>query len=126
MSAALQVYDAWVEVPGGQVWTRSWYPPDSQAAAWVLLHDSLGSVEQWRGFPQALAQHTGRRVVAYDRLGFGQSSVRHTPAFSSSTRRNDGSGLSGCATGVSARSTCSIRWRPSSDMPTISASCRTA
>ena len=30
--------------------------------------------------PQALAQHTGRRVVAYDRLGFGQSSVRHTPA----------------------------------------------
>ena len=80
MSAALQVYDAWVEVPGGQVWTRSWCPPDSQAAAWVLLHDSLGSVEQWRGFPQALAQHTGRRVVAYDRLGFGQSSVRHTPA----------------------------------------------
>ena len=80
MSAALQVYDAWVEVPGGQVWTRSWCPPGSQAAAWVLLHDSLGSVEQWRGFPQALAQHTGRRVVAYDRLGFGQSSVRHTPA----------------------------------------------
>ena len=80
MSAALQVYDAWVEVPGGQVWTRSWCPPDSQGAAWVLLHDSLGSVEQWRGFPQALAQHTGRRVVAYDRLGFGQSSVRHTPA----------------------------------------------
>ena len=29
MSAALQVYDAWVEVPGGQVWTRSWCPPDS-------------------------------------------------------------------------------------------------
>ena len=39
----------------------------------VLLHDSLGSVDLWRSFPQALAARTGREVVAYDRLGFGRS-----------------------------------------------------
>lgn len=42
----------------------------------VLLHDSLGSVALWRDFPGQLAAATGRRVVAYDRLGFGQSDVR--------------------------------------------------
>lgn len=39
----------------------------------VLLHDSLGSVDLWRSYPQALAARTGRDVVAYDRLGFGRS-----------------------------------------------------
>ena len=42
----------------------------------VLLHDSLGSVEQWRDFPLALAATTQREVIAYDRLGFGKSSAR--------------------------------------------------
>lgn len=42
----------------------------------VLLHDSLGSVEQWRDFPEALAGATGTEVIAYDRLGFGQSTPR--------------------------------------------------
>jgi pimeloyl-ACP methyl ester carboxylesterase len=39
----------------------------------VLFHDSLGCVELWRDFPERLALATGRDVVAYDRLGFGQS-----------------------------------------------------
>jgi pimeloyl-ACP methyl ester carboxylesterase len=39
----------------------------------VLLHDSLGSVALWREFPQQLADATRRDVLAYDRLGFGQS-----------------------------------------------------
>jgi pimeloyl-ACP methyl ester carboxylesterase len=42
----------------------------------LLLHDSLGSVDQWRDFPAALAEGTGRAVLAYDRLGFGQSTPR--------------------------------------------------
>lgn len=41
----------------------------------VLLHESLGSVRQWKAFPQALADATGRTVWAYDRPGFGQSST---------------------------------------------------
>ncbi len=42
----------------------------------VLLHDGLGSIEQWRGIPAAVAAETGRTVVAYDRPGHGSS----TPA----------------------------------------------
>ncbi|KGV07145.1 alpha/beta hydrolase fold family protein [Burkholderia pseudomallei MSHR4503] len=42
----------------------------------VLLHDSLGCVRMWRTFPRTLAACAGRRVIAYDRLGFGQSDPR--------------------------------------------------
>jgi pimeloyl-ACP methyl ester carboxylesterase len=42
----------------------------------VLFHDSLGCVDLWRDFPAALCAATGRRVIAYDRLGFGRSDAR--------------------------------------------------
>lgn len=68
------VRDAWVEGSHGRLFVRIWSPAASNdRAPIVLLHDSLGSVELWRGFPLALCQATGRRVVAYDRLGFGKS-----------------------------------------------------
>jgi pimeloyl-ACP methyl ester carboxylesterase len=44
----------------------------------VLFHDSLGCVGLWRDFPEALSVATGRRVIAYDRLGFGRSDARAT------------------------------------------------
>ncbi|MCS7067554.1 alpha/beta hydrolase [Meiothermus sp.] len=72
-----RIKDTLVEVPGGQVFVRQWNMGRQNLAPIVLLHDSLGSVELWRGFPEALAQATGRTVWAYDRLGFGQSSPRH-------------------------------------------------
>ncbi|MEQ5820910.1 alpha/beta hydrolase [Halomonas sp. SCS19] len=59
------------------LFVRRWRPePDTQGAPIVLLHDSLGCVELWRDLPEALCQTTGREVIAYDRLGFGQS-TRH-------------------------------------------------
>lgn len=39
----------------------------------MLFHDSLGCVTLWRDFPERLAAATGHDIVAYDRLGFGQS-----------------------------------------------------
>ncbi|MHB1372398.1 MAG: alpha/beta fold hydrolase [Thauera sp.] len=58
----------------GRLFVRTWSPETpSNLAPIVLLHDSLGSVELWRGFPSALCKATGRQVVAYDRLGFGKS-----------------------------------------------------
>ncbi len=39
----------------------------------VLLHDGLGSIDQWRDIPAALAKRTGRPVLAYDRPGHGRS-----------------------------------------------------
>ena len=66
--------DTAVEGRLGRLFVRTWSPETpSNLAPIVLLHDSLGSVELWRGFPSALCKATGRQVVAYDRLGFGKS-----------------------------------------------------
>ena len=66
--------DTSVDGPHGRLFVRTWSPETpSNLAPIVLLHDSLGSVELWRGFPSALCKATGRQVVAYDRLGFGKS-----------------------------------------------------
>jgi pimeloyl-ACP methyl ester carboxylesterase len=50
----------------------------------VLLHEGLGSVGLWRGFPEALQAATGRRVLAFSRFGHGRSEPPprpRTPAF---------------------------------------------
>lgn len=57
----------------GQVYAEQWHVADSQHAPIILLHDSLGCVALWRDFPLRLAQCTERTVIAYDRVGFGQS-----------------------------------------------------
>ncbi len=60
----------------GRVFVRRWPVDGSDRVPIVLLHDSLGSVAQWRDFPSKLAQATSREVIAYDRLSFGQSDPR--------------------------------------------------
>lgn len=61
----------------GEVLVQEWLPDtDSGAAPVLLFHDSLGSIALWRGLPEALARASGRRVIAYDRLGFGQADRR--------------------------------------------------
>jgi pimeloyl-ACP methyl ester carboxylesterase len=59
-------------------------PGDGGRRAIVLLHEGLGSVGLWRGFPRALHEATGRRVVAFSRFGHGRSDpprAPRTPAF---------------------------------------------
>lgn len=65
----------WIETEAGRLFSAAWTPQDDGAdgAPIVLFHDSLGSVALWRSFPARLATVTGRRVIAYDRLGFGRS-----------------------------------------------------
>ncbi|GLX79363.1 hydrolase [Thalassotalea insulae] len=67
----------------GKLFIKQWKPANSQAKAPVILmHDSLGSVDLWRSFPEQLAIELARPVIAYDRLGFGKSEARTTlPAF---------------------------------------------
>ncbi len=45
----------------------------------VLLHEGLGSVAMWRGFPAALAERTGCGVFAYSRAGHGRSDPASLP-----------------------------------------------
>ena len=71
----ITITDRLVPSQTGQLFARQWMPVGTDhLTPIVMLHDSLGSVELWRDFPQKLAQATGRKVVAYDRMGFGRSS----------------------------------------------------
>lgn len=45
----------------------------------VFLHEGLGSIAQWRDFPQRVARATGCRVLVYDRYGYGKSDVLREP-----------------------------------------------
>ncbi|MEG0148053.1 MAG: alpha/beta hydrolase [Comamonas sp.] len=74
-----------IATPDGQLFVKRWPGVDGPVKApLVLMHDSLGSVALWREFPEQLAAATGRDVIAYDRLGFGQSDAhprKLTPDF---------------------------------------------
>jgi pimeloyl-ACP methyl ester carboxylesterase len=52
---------------------------DAGRRALVLLHEGLGSVGLWRGFPAALQAATGRRVIAFSRFGHGRSARPPAP-----------------------------------------------
>ena len=41
----------------------------------VFLHEGLGSMRQWRDFPEQVARATGCRALVYDRYGYGNSDV---------------------------------------------------
>ncbi len=59
-------------------------PGASDQAAMILLHEGLGSVDLWRGFPVDLHTASKRRVVAFSRYGHGRSAPPtelRTPAF---------------------------------------------
>ena len=71
--------DHWVAHADGRMFAREWIPAESIGAPILMLHDSLGCVELWRGFPQLLSASTSRRVIAYDRLGFGRSDALEHP-----------------------------------------------
>ena len=45
----------------------------------VFLHEGLGSIRQWRDFPQRVAEATGLSALVYDRYGYGQSDVLAEP-----------------------------------------------
>ncbi len=74
--AAIRDEGRFIQVEGGRLFVKEWRPdgPDGNARPPILLfHDSLGCVDLWRSFPARLAAAAARRVIAYDRLGFGRS-----------------------------------------------------
>ncbi|MDN5860741.1 MAG: alpha/beta hydrolase, partial [Pseudonocardia sp.] len=72
-----------VAVPGGRVEYED-LPGRPDRPALLFLHEGLGSVGLWRGFHRDVAAATGRRTVAYSRLGHGWSDpppAKRTPRF---------------------------------------------
>lgn len=49
------------------------HPSQTERPTLVLLHEGLGSVGQWKAFPEALAEATGSPVMVYSRAGYGTS-----------------------------------------------------
>jgi len=45
----------------------------------VFLHEGLGSIGQWRDFPDRIARETGLPAIVYARFGYGQSDVLEQP-----------------------------------------------
>jgi len=50
--------------------------PGDIAPSIVFLHEGLGSVELWRGYPTEVAKATDERAVVYSRYGHGWSEVQ--------------------------------------------------
>ncbi|WP_448550412.1 alpha/beta fold hydrolase [Thalassotalea fusca] len=73
----LEIISTEVAISGGKLYVRQWRPEILQSHTPILLiHDSLGCIDLWQDFPERLALELGREVIAYDRLGFGRSTVR--------------------------------------------------
>jgi pimeloyl-ACP methyl ester carboxylesterase len=54
-------------------------PRPDVAPTIVMLHEGLGSVGLWGGFPEKIAAATGAGVFVYSRAGYGQSSPGQLP-----------------------------------------------
>jgi pimeloyl-ACP methyl ester carboxylesterase len=54
-------------------------PRPGEAPTIVMLHEGLGSVGLWGGFPDQLAAATGIGVFVYSRQGYGKSSPGRLP-----------------------------------------------
>lgn len=66
----------WVQQNGSALRLQRW--PGAQPTL-VLLHEGLGCLELWKGFPEAVNQSTGHAVLAYERPGHGCSGPLPTP-----------------------------------------------
>lgn len=64
---------SWMEVDGTRLEWARWGSAQNGLLPICLMHEGLGSVALWKGFPQKLADATGRMVVAWSRQGHGQS-----------------------------------------------------
>jgi pimeloyl-ACP methyl ester carboxylesterase len=64
----------WIALPDGRRMETAWWGPGPEAAPTILmLHEGLGCIALWRDIPARIAAATGCGVMAYSRLGYGQS-----------------------------------------------------
>jgi pimeloyl-ACP methyl ester carboxylesterase len=67
-----------LEVNGVALECARW-PGTRPGPTLVLLHEGLGCVSMWRGFPAQLAEATGLPVFAWSRAGYGRSAPIELP-----------------------------------------------
>jgi pimeloyl-ACP methyl ester carboxylesterase len=74
-----RIETAWWGLPPESTPTSAPTSASTSAPTLVLLHEGLGSVSLWRGFPARLAEATGCGVFAYSRFGYGRSDPEPLP-----------------------------------------------
>lgn len=62
-----------LELNGAKLEFALWTGTRSGRLPILLMHEGLGSVGLWKNFPEALAEATGREVIAWSRQGHGWS-----------------------------------------------------
>ncbi|HEY9548307.1 MAG TPA: alpha/beta hydrolase, partial [Kiloniellaceae bacterium] len=80
---ALPRKDFFVEVPldggGLRLAARRIGAAGAARPTLVFLHEALGSIGQWKGLPEELAERSGLPALAYERQGHGRSSPLTLP-----------------------------------------------
>lgn len=67
-----------IEVRGRRIEVRA-IEGDPRRPTLVFLHEGLGSIAMWRGFPARVAEVTGCAALVYSRYGYGGSDVLEAP-----------------------------------------------
>ena len=76
----MQVDEKFIEIDGRQLWTKCIYQDKpEEVPTIVFLHDALGSIAQWKDYPEKLGNITGLNVMIYDRFGHGRSDPEPHP-----------------------------------------------
>lgn len=70
----LSRHDGFIEAAGLRLAARRIGPVGEGRPVLVFLHEALGSIAQWRGLPEELAERTGLPALVYERQGHGRSS----------------------------------------------------
>jgi len=68
-----------LDLPPLQLEYRMIGPRPDAAPTIVMLHEGLGSIDLWGGFPEKIAAATGAGVFLYSRAGYGRSSPGQLP-----------------------------------------------
>jgi pimeloyl-ACP methyl ester carboxylesterase len=67
-----------IEIGGRRIEVRT-IEGDPARPTLVFLHEGLGSVSMWRGFPARVAELTGCPALVYSRYGYGSSDLLEAP-----------------------------------------------
>lgn len=82
-ASALRREDAFVEIaaPGGdlRLAARRIGAVAGPGPVLVFLHEALGSIGQWKGLPEEIAERSGLPALAYERQGHGRSTPLTLP-----------------------------------------------
>ncbi len=71
------IEDEFVELSGIRLFTRKLIPDghgNNKKPVVIFLHEGLGSVNQWKDFPEKFIREYSLPVLLYDRQGYGKSS----------------------------------------------------